>query len=896
MPFWHGDGPGRPLALGRAVGAFTRTIGGLDHDEAMATLETTYRLDGMAAANLARFIADEVEATGALPTDRTIVIERFRDEIGDWRLVLLSPFGSRVHAPWALAARSLLRAKLGSNVDVIWSDDGIMFRFPDMDQPPDPFTVLVDPVDIESTLVSEVADSALFTSRFREAAARALLLPRRRPGTRTPLWLQRRRAANLLEVTKQFGNFPIVLETYREVLQDHFDLPALTEVLTDIEQRRTRVVDVDVDSPSPFATSLMFDFVASFMYEYDAPVAERKAAALTLDRGLLAELLGEPEFRELLDTDVIAAVEAELQRLTDDRKVKSMDGVHDLLRDIGPLDTVGIAARTDVPSGIDHTTWLDTLESTGRIFALKFDGGRKFVAVEDLARLRDAIGVQPPPGAPSVFLEPVPDPLGDVVGRYARTHGPFTTKEAAETLGLPVGPTNEVLQRLESTGKVLAGAFRPGGTEHEWVGSDVLKRLRRRSLAELRHQVEAVEPSVFARFLPHWQGVGRPRGTTIHDVVSQLAGVPIPASTFESDVLGARLGDAERAFDLALALGDVVWLGREPLGARDGRIAVYPRARFPLLVPAASEAPDLGDRHRLVIDHLTTAGASFFEDIYSGIGGGDIDEAVDLLWDLVWNGTVTNDSFAPVRAYTNRRRRTPRKGFIGSATPPSASGRWYLVESLRTHQPCAEEAAVATANQLLDRYGIVVRDAVLSEGIAGGFSGLYPALASLEDIGSNRRGYFVEGLGGAQFGLPGAVDRLRTHEDESVIVLSATDPANVYGSIVPWPEGPGKPTRRAGARIALSNGELIAWMDPAGKRTLLFTDDPGEASTALRLLAQRHGKASIVEIDGESAHDHEVARSLREAGFIPGYKGFTVGDARRTTGQDNGRQHRRTPH
>jgi ATP-dependent Lhr-like helicase len=895
MPFWHGDGPGRPLALGRAVGAFTRTIGGLDHAEAVATLGSRYRLDANASANLARFISDELEATGALPTDRTIVVERFRDEIGDWRLVLLSPFGSRVHAPWALAARSILRARLGANVDVIWSDDGIMFRFPDMDEPPDPFAVLVDPGDIESILLNEVADSALFTSRFREAAARALLLPRRRPGTRTPLWLQRRRAANLLEVTKQFGNFPIVLETYREVLQDHFDLPALIEVLTDIEQRRTRVVDVEVDAPSPFATSLMFDFVASFMYEYDAPVAERKAAALTLDRGLLAELLGEPEFRELLDADVIDAVESELQRLAEDRHVRSVDGVHDLIREIGPLDSKGIEARTDTPEGVDIGDWLDHLLATGRIFELKFGGARKYVAVEDLARLRDAIGVQPPPGAPSVFLEPVPDPLGDVVGRYARTHGPFTAKEAADALGLPVAPTEEVLQRLESTGKVLAGAFRPGGTEHEWVGSDVLKRLRRRSLAVLRQQVEAVEPATFARFLPHWQGVGQQRGATIHDVVGQLAGAAIPASTFESDVLKVRINDGGREFDLALASGDVVWIGREPLGAKDGRVSVYPRTRFPLLAPATSEEIELTDRHRSLVDHLQTFGASFFEDIYRGIGGGDIEEAIDVLWDLVWNGTITNDSFAPVRAYMSRKRRTPRKGVLGSTTPPSASGRWYLVDSLRSNPPAPEEAAVATANQLLDRYGIVVRDGVLSEGISGGFSGLYPALASLEDIGSARRGYFIEGLGGAQFGLPGAVDRLRTHEDETVTVLSATDPANVYGAIVPWPDGPGKPTRRAGARIALSNGRLIAWMDPAGKRTLLFTDDPDEASTALRLLAQTHGKASIVEIDGESAHEHDVAQSLRQAGFIPGYKGFTVGDPHRTSGKDNGRQHRRTP-
>lgn len=897
MPFWHGDGPGRPLALGRAVGAFTRTVGALHTSEAIDTLVGTYRLDTKAADNLARYLADEIEATGSLPTDRTIVIQRFRDEIGDWRLVLLSPFGSRVHAPWALAARSMLRRQMGSSVDAIWSDDGIMFRFPDVDDPPDPASIVVNPADVESTLVNEVTDSALFASRFRESAARALLLPRRRPGSRTPLWLQRRRAANLLEVTKEFGNFPIVLETYREVLQDHFDLAALNEVLTDIEQRTTRVVEVDIDAPSPFATSLMFDFIASFMYEYDAPLAERRATALTLDRRLLAELLGEPEFRELLDADVIGAVEAELQRLAPDRRARSKDAIHDLLRDLGPHDLPGIEARIDPEHRVSLTDWLDDLGRSGRIYRLRFSNTEMYVAAEDLARLRDAVGMQPPPGVPTPFLEAVPDPVGDVVARYARTHGPFTTHEAAEAIGLPVAPIAETLRRLESSGKVLAGAFRPGGMDTEWVGVDVLRRLRRRSLAVLRQQAEAVEPEAYAHFLPSWQGIGNRRGTAIGDVVGQLAGVPLPASTFEDDVLAARMDDVERSLDLALASGDVVWVGREALGMRDGRISLYPRNAFALLAPPPSDEVDREDEpdlHRLIRRHLESHGASFFEDIYRGTGGGDIDAAVDAIWDLVWRGEVTNDSFAPVRAYTKRRRRTPRKAVVRSSAPPMATGRWYLVDTLRTAEPTNEERAVATARQLLDRYGVLVRDAVLHEGVPGGFSGLYPALASLEDIGANRRGYFIEGLGGAQFGLPGAIDRMRVHDSDSMMVLGATDPANAYGAMVPWPDGPGKPTRRAGARIALMKGELVAWMDPAGQRTLLFTDDTELASTALRLLAERHGKAAIVEIDGESAHDHRVAPSLRGAGFIPGYKGFTVA-SHRPSGQDHGRQHRRSP-
>ncbi|MCB1246732.1 MAG: DEAD/DEAH box helicase, partial [Acidimicrobiia bacterium] len=582
MPFWHGEGPGRPIELGRAIGAFTRTIAAMPDDEAIAVLERDYRLDHLAARNLARFVGDERDATGSVPSDTTIVIERFRDEIGDWRVVLLSPFGSRIHAPWALAARAALRQEVGGRVDTIWTDDGIMFRFPDMDEPPALDGILIEAVDAERLIVDEVADSALFASRFRESAARALLLPRRRPGSRTPLWLQRRRAADLLDVTRRFGSFPIVLETYREILQDHFDLPALLEILGGIERRSIRVREVDVDSPSPFANSLMFDFVASFMYDYDAPLAERKAAALTLDRSLLADLLGEPEFRELLDSDVIAQVEAELQFLTPDRRARSIDVLHDVLRLLGPLDVTHIAARIADPA--EAKGWIEMLVEQRRAYRIRIHGVDHIAAGEDLGRLRDAVGVQPPPDAPVPFLAPVDDPLGDVVGRYARTHGPFTASEAAATTGIPVAVVGEVLGRLEDSGRVVTGSFRPEGSEHEWVSTDVLKRLRRRSLAVLRKQVEAVDPVAYARFLPRWQGVGNRRGTTIERVVTQLAGSSIPLSELEDDVLSLRLDDPSSSLDRALADGGIVWVGQESIGRRDGRIALYPRTMAHLLI------------------------------------------------------------------------------------------------------------------------------------------------------------------------------------------------------------------------------------------------------------------------------------------------------------------------
>lgn len=875
MPFWHGDAKGRPLELGRAIGAFVREIGALETEEATHRLVSDYRLDPLAAQNLASYLAEEREATGHLPTDRTIVVERFKDEIGDWRVVLLSPFGARVHAPWALALRNRFRSESGSPLDVIWSDDGILLRFPDADSPPDTGLVHLDPDELEELLISEVGDSALFSAKFREAAARALLLPRKRPGSRTPLWLQRRKAANLLEVTRDYGSFPIMLETYRDVMQDHFDLPALNTVLTDIQTRSVRVVEVDADAPSPFVSSLMFDFIASFMYEYDAPVAERRAEALTLDRTLLADLLGEPAFRELLDADAIASVEADLQHLSAERMVRSLDAMSDLLTDVGPLSLEDATLRTHETT--DALPWLDELTRSNRAALLDVNGVEQYVAVEDLARLRDSIGLQPPLGTASELLEPVGDPLGDIVGRYARTHGPFTVAEAADRTGLPISTSAEVLLRLERSGKVAAGAYRPGGTEHEWVSVDVLRRLRRRSLANLARQVEATDHVAYARFLPTWQGLGAAGPRSIADVVNQLSGVSIPASVLETDVLAARLENPQRHIDGALATGEVVWVGREPLGTRDGRVSLYLRDSFPLLAPPLTDPLPDGPIHTKLIRYLENRGASFFQDLYRGIGGGDPDDVVDALWDLVWCGAVTSDSIASLRAFTAKGRTKPSSHrSLPSLTPPRAAGRWYLTTSLATTQPSAEERAIATINTLLDRFGIITKDVVLAEGVPGGFAGMYQALTSLEDVGRVRRGYFVEGLGGAQFGLPGAIDRLRSPADTDLAVMSATDPANAFGAVVPWPHTDGRPTRTAGARVAIDNGVLIAWMDASGRRVCLFTENLPSAAVGVEALALAHGKVTLSHVGADAVHDHELAAELLERGFAKGYKGFTL--------------------
>ncbi len=881
MPFWHGDGPGRPLELGRAVGAFVREIGALPPAAAAGVLRTDYRLDEWAATNLAGFFAEEIEHTGILPTDRTIVVQQFRDEIGDWRIVVLSPFGARIHAPWALAARRRFRDRHGSEVDVIWSDDGIVFRFPDVDEPPPVEPVLVEAEDLEELVLEEVGDTALFASRFREAAARALLLPRRRPGSRTPLWLQRRKAANLLEVARRFGSFPVVLETYREVLQDYFDLPALQEVLTDVAARRIRVSHVSLDGPSPFATSLMFDFIASFMYEYDAPVAEKRAAALTLDRALLRELLGDPQFRDLLDAEVVDQVELELQHLAEDRRAGSAERLHDILRDVGPLDREGLAARAVTD---DFGGWVDALIDDRRAVRVRVGGRTMLAAVEDVARLRDALGIVPPRGIAGVFLEPVADPLGDVVGRYARTHGPFSADEAAAALGLPPAAVLEVLARLESEGRVAPGAYRPGGAGHEWVDIEVLRRLRRRSLAVLRRDVEAVTPDVFAGFLPGWHGVGETtaRQDRITEIVRQLQGRPMPASALETAILPARMAYEPAHLDALLASGDVVWTGRGAIASSDGRVALYFRDQVPLLHVPGPDDPPSGEIQERLRDHLANRGASFFRDLYAAAGGGDPDAVVDALWDLVWSGEVTNDTLAPLRAFLwgRAKRRGARRAHLPSSAPPAGSGRWYLVADLLDHgaPPPPEEVAAARAEQMLERHGIVVRDAILAEGLPGGFSGIYPVLAAMEDAGRVRRGYFIEGLGGAQFALPGAVDRLRAGEHDRVTILSAVDPANAYGDALAWPaHDAGSPRRRSGTHVLLSGGRLVAYVEKGGRTVLRFDDDDdGPLAAALAELASRRPRGVTIErVDGGPVLGTPFAAALEAEGFVVGYKGMT---------------------
>ncbi|HXF71294.1 MAG TPA: DEAD/DEAH box helicase, partial [Actinomycetota bacterium] len=660
-PFWHGDAPAREPELGRALGALVRELAEAPADRALARLTEEHRLDPLAARNLLAYLAEQREATGALPDDRTIVVERFPDELGDHRVCVLTPFGERVHAPWALAIERRLSERLGAPVQALWSDDGIAIRLPEaVDRVPTE-DLLFDPEEIEERVVEALPGSQLFAAVFREAAARALLLPRRRPGQRTPLWMQRQRAADLLAVASTHPGFPILLEATRECLRDVFDVPALRELLRDVRARRVRVVAVDTPRASPFARSLVFRWTSVYMYEGDAPLAERRAQALALDRDLLRELLGAEELRELLDPRAVEELELELQGLAEGRRARGPDDLHDLLRRVGDLTPAEVRARC---AG-DPDPWLRALEAERRVVRVRVAGEERIAAAEDAARLRDALGVVLPPGLPAAYTEPVARPLVDLVSRYARTHGPFLASEAAARLGAPVERVREVLAALEAEGRVVRGEFRPGGVEREWCDAGVLRALRRRSLALLRREVEPVEAAALGRFLPAWQGITAPRSgpDALLEVLGQLQGAAIPASTLEAEVLPLRVrGYLPADLDALLAAGEVVWVGAGRIGAEDGRVALLFRDRAPYLAPAAAEARPEGAVHDAIRRHLAERGASFWPELVRAAGTADERVVLGALWDLVWAGEVTNDTLAPLRSYLAAGRRAPRPG------------------------------------------------------------------------------------------------------------------------------------------------------------------------------------------------------------------------------------------
>ncbi len=903
LPFWRGDQPGRPLELGRATGAFRR--------EALADPKIDQRLqaaglDDNARVNLLNYLTEQREATGHLPTDTTILVERFRDELGDWRVILHSPFGKAIHAPWALAISERVKATYGFDANAMAGDDGIIVRIPATDgEPPSSDIFWFEPEELRDQLRQHVGASALFAAHFRENAARALLLPRRDPTKRTPLWQQRQRAAQLLAVASKYPQFPIILETVREVLQDIYDVDGLLEILENVRTRVLRVVEVQTPQASPFAQTLLFGYTAQFMYETDAPLAERRAAALSLDPGLLAQLLGQDMLRELLDDDIIAQVQADLQHTSTSRRLAGVEGIADLLRLLGPMTTAELAARVRNPADeeapADEATaheWADQLVDDRRAMQVRIGAQLYWAAIEDAPRLRDGLGIPLPIGVPSAFAESVTDPLGDLVARYARTHGPFTAPEVAQRLGIGPVIAHQVLQRLASQQRVTFGAYMstppPGDgpvATDEWCDVEVLARIRRRSLAQLRAEVEPVEHAAYARYLvqshqvtptPQERGVD---GLAI--VLDQLTGFTAPAQVWETAILPARVANYSPAMlDELLATGQFVMAG-----AADQSVAFHHIDTIDLTLPIRT-TDDRTAVHDDIVAALTGTGGWFYSALLAQVdhSGSDI---LAALWDLFWAGVVTNDTFTAVRAtYTSTPRRaqaqrgSPRRTarlrrlnrlapdttLTRQPDPPTAVGRWSLLPE-RTDDNTT--ALHAQAEYLLDRYGVITRGAVNAEALPGGFSAYYRLLSKMEESGHIRRGYFIDGLGAAQFSTAATVDALRAFDQEPThpraVGLAATDPANPYGATLDWPATEGhRPGRKAGAFVVLVNGQLVLYLERGGKTLLQFSDAHlGPAATALETVLRRAGteKLAIQTVNGDPLVGTELASHMVDAGF-----------------------------
>ncbi|HTA05116.1 MAG TPA: helicase-related protein, partial [Solirubrobacteraceae bacterium] len=950
VPFWKGDSVGRPKELGEAIGAFSRWA----VEQQPETLQRDYDLDERAAHNLLTYLREQQDATRVLPSERTIVLERFRDEIGDWRLCVLSPFGGRVHSAWGLAISAQIREQMGIEADAITSDDGIVLHLPDLDAddaealPSAAELIMLDPQEVEQAITAELGGSALFGARFRENAARALLIPRAYPGKRTPLWQQRLKAQNLLEVARRYADFPIVLETYRECLRDVLDVPGLEAVLRSLQTREISLVEVETQTASPFASSLLFDYVATYMYEGDTPSAERRAAALSLDRDLLRELLGQEELRELLDADALARVEEDLQHRSELTRATGRDGLHDVLRHVGDLNAEEVAAR--VFDGIDPAPLLAELQRERRAIRLRIGGEQRFIAADEAGLYRDALSAAPPGGLPEAFLADVPDALRVLVARYARTRGPFTSDELHGRYGVDA---SAVLRELERDGEIVRGELRPGGSGREWCDVEVLRRLRRASLAALRKEIEPAEQQALAAFLPAWQGIDRHASAgagvdRLREVLVPLQGLALPAEIWERDVLARRIGAYSPAWlDQLCASGEIVWVGAGPLG-RSGRVALYFREDAPLIGPPPSaERRGAGSgaqsfthatpEHELLRARLAQS-PCFFSDLLA-----ELELSAELLretlWDLVWSGEATNDAWAPLRAprlalarARPERRASRRFSSRRTGAQSQVQGRWGLTESIfRPGGAVGADVAAGgperrrvLAELLLERYGILTREQVLAEGIKGGFAMLYDTLCQLETLGVCRRGYFVEGMGGAQFALPGAVERLRSaragavlaREPESgsvseldqrrdasaidahhTLVLAAADPAQPYGAALSWPKRDGqerRPARVAGAYVVLVDDEPVLYVERGGRGMSTLTrgaaNEVGQAAfdraqdrigDGLRALADavragRVPKLALERIDGGSAVGSELAATLLELGFHPGPRRLTL--------------------
>ncbi|GJL47941.1 ATP-dependent helicase [Citrobacter farmeri] len=941
LPFWRGEGVGRPAELGERIGDFIHTMSG---DNAELRLSPRLRDDNV-LSNIKGLIDDQKNATGVLPWSRHLVLERCRDEMGDWRVILHSPYGRRVHAPWALAIAGRLHAQWGADASIVASDDGIVARIPDSDgKLPDAAIFLFEPEKLLRIVREAVSSTALFAARFRECAARALLMPGRTPGRRSPLWQQRLRASQLLEIAAGYPDFPIILETARECLQDVYDLDALEQVIRRLNTGEIQISEVTTPAPSPFATDLLFGYVAEFMYATDAPLAERRASVLALDSELLGNLLGQGDPLELLDPEIIRQVEDELQRRATGRKAQGMEGVYDLLRELGPMTVEELAVRHEGTIA-DVRFWLDNLSADKRIFPVIIAGTEQIACMDDAARLRDALGVRLPETLSSAWLHPVNTPLRDLFIRFSRTHTLFTRTQIAQTFGLGVAVADDFLRQLRDEGVLIqlragTASIADDARASTWVNEDVFHRLRIRSLHAAREATRPVPATSYVRLLLERQGLissadgsparlpassgGMLEGSDgVTRVIEQLAGVGLSASLWESQIFPARVRDySPDMLDELLATGEVIWSGQKKLGDDDGQVLLHLRDYLAeTLSPPSGDSETLSDLQRAILDVLSGGGAWFAPQLSAMIqartqsSGNDewITPATlhEALWGLVWQGYITTDIWAPLRGLSRtvsasrqpsrrspRMRRgrptyaSPRPTSVAvpvSYPPPALTGRWSLLPGERLNDT---ERMLAWTENMLDRYGVIGRQAVITENVPGGFPALQTLCRSMEDSGRILRGRFVEGMGGAQFAERHTIDRLRDLTSSNTenqaftpVALSANDPANPWGTLLPWPTHPSSlvPARRNGAFVVISAGQLRLYLAQGGKKMMVWSENEEipspEIFSALAGALRREPRLrfTLTEVNDKPVRQTTLFTLLREVGFSSSPQGLDWG-------------------
>jgi ATP-dependent Lhr-like helicase len=837
MPFWRGEGIGRSFELGLAVGRFRRELEArLDRPGCQEWLQKEYPVDSRGAWNVMDYGRRQKEATGRLPTDTTLILESFRDELGDPRIVLHSCFGRRVNGLLGLFLARAYTQRAGTEPQMLYNDDGIMLRCPDTDAVYPDLLSDIDVAAAHSTVLDDIMFSPVFGGQFRQNAGRALLLPRTTPGKRTPLWLQRLRAADLLSAVRQFEDFPIVIETVREVLNDVLDFPRFRSILSQVADGSIEVVTVQTEIPSPFAASLLFDFIAVYMYEHDQPREDRQSQYLAVNRELLSEVVDLDTVASLVRPEAITAVEADLQHTRPGYRARTPEELMELLIRVGDLTEEEVQMRVEGASA----PMLAELGRNGRAVLMRRGGRPVWIAGENRA-LYARIGSD--------------EATTTILRRYVEHHGPVTTKELADRYDLSEDDVRRAAARWSSDRHMVRGKFRPpsmpGAGEPQWCYRPNIERIHRQTISLLRKEIQPCTLPEYVRFALAWHTA---HATAVHasqpdlsPILDQLAGLTLPAEVWEYHVAAARISGSPASNPapshaaMLGALPGYVWCGSGP-----GRMKVFPRGEGGIFLnpPTVNNEEEPGEAARRVLDYLRQHGASFLSDIRTGAHL-SLQALNAALAELFWSGMITNDNLQeifqlkrttrvderipvePVQVVGphSRRRFSPVVQGARRAIRdlPGWLGRWSLIDhpAVLGNALTAGERIMRQVDCTLQRYGILAREFLRREDLLP-WSLLAPELQRREMRGTVRRGYFVEGLSGMQYALPSAVEMLRRERSrpapDEAILLNACDPINPYGPGVDLPFAGGRVARTSSTMIAFVGGVPVLLSELNGTR------------------------------------------------------------------------------